>query len=454
MAYLIYTDRKNLLKTVKSGLIRIPRNLEKQINLHRINKGDTIFLFNYENSKLYGPLTAKSKKVVEEKNPKEGPFNGFGRVDKHYIYDSIHVDCTKIYKRGVLIHEYTHSFENVKFFLSENEELDVIEKLKLINFEKLPVIMNFAISDDVLKATVVKVSKGTNINNYTFKISKNLFALIDRKKRIGESFLKIGKEKDFVATLKEIGTIIYDNILKKLNIEKVFGGEGYSIYIAADERTKNIPFEITYRDSFIFENNTVVYRGEEEHDLKTVHVDKVLILADPSRRYRFANHEGHLLYDFLYKKGVSVDFVSRPLDIEIMSDLFSYYDIIHFAGHSGIHDSKTGWDIGKSIFTVHDIMNQRSFPHLIFSSSCGNTLSLGLEFLNRGARNVISSRWQIPDSDISDFVLSFYNLLFSGLEIGDAFSRALNISYKNFEVAPLLFLLHGESRMIYERQNS
>ncbi len=71
-----------------------------------------------------------------------------------------------------------------------------------------------------------------------------------------------------------------------------------------------------------------------------------------------------------------------------------------------------------------------------------------------GAKNVIASRWQMPDSDMSGFVLSFYNLLLSGIEVGEVFRSALTRSYRRGEVAPLLLTLHGESRMIYEKQDS
>ena len=78
-------------------------------------------------------------------------------------------------------------------------------------------------------------------------------------------------------------------------------------------------------------------------------------------------------------------------------------------------------------------------------------MKFGLALLGKGVKNVIASRWQVPDYDMRGFVLSFYNLLLSGVEIGDAISSALTRSYWRGEVLPLLFTLHGESRMVYER---
>jgi hypothetical protein len=447
MGYLIYTDRNNLQKTIKRGLIRIPKNLIKQFDLRMIKRGDTIFLLDFENNKLYGPVLAAADRIVEEKNPRDGPFNGYGKVDKHYIYNTLGVDCSKVGKRGIL-YENT---DTVRFVLQKEDDESIRRRLELVNADKIPLVLNFTISGENLKATVVKLKGVTQIKNYLCRNPANLIRLIQMKKRIGEELLAGGKKKGFIENLKDIGRLIYDNILKPLGLELLFTEGGYTVYISGDDRIKEIPFEISYNGKFIFELNTVVYSGEEEQRERSVRIRRVLVLADPSCRYCNAYREGVEIYRLFSERGFPIDFISRAIDNDLMNDLIPDYDIVHFAGHSGIKDSHVGWDIGDSCFTFTDILSPGRYPRLLFSSSCGNTLEFGLAFLAEGVKNVIASRWQMPDSDMSSFALFFYNLLFSGIEIGDAFSSALTRLYMRGEVAPLLFTLHGESRMIYEK---
>ncbi|UCB46712.1 MAG: CHAT domain-containing protein [Spirochaetota bacterium] len=447
MGYLIYTDRINLLMSIKRGLIRIPRNLRVRFDLRTIRKGDTIFLFDFENNKLYGPILAAADNATEEKNPKDGPFNGYGNVKKHYIYDALKIDCSKAGKRGI---QYECK-DDFRFIVSKEDDEVLQQKLELINGDKVPVVLNFTISEGSLKAAVVKLKGVTHINNYVCKNPDNLLSLLRKKKRIGEALLSGGKNKAFVNNLKDMGQLIYDNIFKPIDLESLFTEGGYTVYISGDDQIKEIPFEVSYNDLFIFERNTVVYSGAAEHKERSIKIKKVLIIADPSSRYHNAYEEGVELFRLFSESNIATDFISREIDNDLINDLFPDYDIVHFAGHSRMEDSKVGWDIGGTCFTFTDILVQGRLPHLVFSSSCGNTLKFGLALLGKGVKNVIASRWQIPDYDMRVFVLSFYNLLLSGIEIGDAISSALTRSYWRGEVLPLLFTLHGESRMVYEK---
>jgi hypothetical protein len=446
MGYLVYTDRVNLLKTIKNGLIRIPKNLKGQFDLRKIKQGDTIFLLDFEHNKLYGPVLAAGR-VIEEKNPRDGPFNGYGSVSKHYIYDTLGVDCSKMGRKGLLY----ENIDTIRFVLKEKEDESIQEKLGLLNTDRIPLVLNFTISGENLKATVVKLKGVTNINNYVCKNPDNLLSLLQMKKRVGEGFLASGQKVNFMDNLKNIGQLIYDNILKPIDLEPLFTEGGYTVYISGDDRIKEIPFEVSYNGEFIFEHNTVVYSGKGEHKERSVRIKKVLIIADPTSQYRNAYEEGVEIHRLFSERGFPIDFLSRAIDNDLMNDLFTDYDIVHFAGHSRIKESQIGWDIGASCFTIPDILSKGRYPHLVFSSACGDTLQFGLVFLAEGVKNVIASRWQMPDSDMRGFALSFYSLLLSGIEVGNAFSSALTRSYLRGEVVPLLFTLHGESRMIYEK---
>jgi len=458
MAYLIYTNRENLFKTVRCGTIRIPSNLEKTFDLNKIKKGNTIFLYDFESKKIYGPFISYSSKVNRERNPKDGPFNGFGNVENHYNYISIKIDCSRMFKRGISLYKITQEkalqVENIKFYIKDEDEIDIIEKLKLANLDKVhDLVINMDLSGELLKTTIVDISKGTKIHNYDFRLKENLFNLVYKKQRMAEYFLKNDDTKELKVILKEIGNLIYDNIFKNLDIDGIFKEGGFIIHISGSSDIFNLPFEICYKDSFIFEKNIVSYRSEESQNLDNAIIKKILIIADPSLQYEWAYNEGIILYNFFKKMRLSVDLIARPLKKDMVNDFFLFYDIIHFAGHGVSNNNFAGWDIGSTFFTVDDIIIQRHLPCLIFASSCGETLRLGLDFLKLGVKNIISSRWVIPDKDISQFIITFYEMMFEGLDIGVAFNRAINKSYRRGDLVPILFTLYGENRLLYERKN-
>lgn len=451
MAYLIYTNGINLNKTYRHGLIRIPRSLEQRFNLYKIRKGDLIYLCDFDTWKIHGPLIADTDGVREEKNPKQGPFNGLRNSEKHYHYISIQVDCSRVFERGVPVNMAGIDQKTETFSLQKGDELRINEGLNHINSEKIPLVINITFSGDDVNATVVEINRGTHIEHFKFGINKNLLNILERKKKAGENLLQSGEMDNYKGILKEIGRLVYDNIFRNIGLEKVFTRGGFIIDIAGDDRACEIPYEIAYKDSFIFENNFLSCRGEGGQEPGNIRVKRVLILADLSGNYRGAYREGVKLYNFLQKIGISVDLLCRNLKRDMLADFFSFYNIIHFSGHSSVRGSDAAWDLGEGLFTAADIAGGKRSPHLVFSSACGNTLSLGLDFLKAGVNNVVSSRWQITDEDISDFVICFYELLFNNMEIGYAFNRALCNSYMNENVVPLSFAFLGESRLIYER---
>jgi len=452
MAFLVYTTRENLYKTIKYGIIRIPNNLSKSFDLGRIKKGNKIFFYDFENHKIYGYSVSISDEVDIEKNPKKGPFNGFGAVENHYNYKSIKVDCSMMFKKSMA---FEKSLKNINFYLTRSEGKNILEKLEIINhYKRDELIINLDLSDKLLRATVVEVSKSTKIHNYEIGIKRNLFSLIGEKEKMVEYFLKNNDYKKIKSVLKEIGSLIYNNIFKNLGLERIFSEGGYVIHIAGSTELCRFPFEVCYNDSFIFEKNIVSYRNNENQDFEKPIIGRILIIADPTASYKWASKEGVTLYNLFKEMRLACDLVKRPLKKEQLIDFFQFYDIIHFAGHGTTDDDTEGWDIGHSFFTVDDILIQNHLPSLIFTSSCGKNQKIGMDFLKLGVKNIISSRWVIPDRDMSGFIINFYQMLFNQMEIGVAFNNAVNRSKKNGNLIPVLFTLYGENRLIYESKNT
>jgi hypothetical protein len=323
-----------------------------------------------------------------------------------------------------------------------------------MNGESIPIIINLSLSGNLAKATIIEINGGSAIRNYALNIEDSFFSLIGSKMRSAEELLHRRRECDFARCLEEIGDFIYVQVLDGLNLQRLFSKGGYTINIAGDKKLMEIPFEISHHESFIFENNIMTLRGGNENPAQSVKIRRTLIIADPSERYEWAYREGKILHDFFRSNNIGVDLFSRPLQREMLIEIFPEYDIVHFAGHSVIRNSVPGWDIGTSVFTAQDLIVQKRLPFLVFSSACGNTIGMGLEFLHKGVRNCVVSRWQIPDVDISRFIQSFYFQLFRSKEIGYAFNRAVVRRYLSGDILPLTFVLLGESRNLYENKNT
>lgn len=451
MPFLIYTDRENLGRSVRASRVRVPSSLARVFDLARIVPGELLFLFEYASGKVFGPLYAGAGGVRVEKNPREGPFNGFGSVKSHYTYLSIGVDCSSLCPRGVPVEGIPAGCGSPRFTLSGDEGRRVLQKLRLINRKKVPLVFQMDRTPKALEITVVEMNRGTRINRHHIPAGDGFFALLERKARVLEELLRAGKTKRYESSLKQLGALVYETLLQPCGLDALFTGGGYAIDVAADPSLFSLPIELSFKDFFLFENNIVAFRRVGEPAGRGASaVRRVLIIADPAGTHRGAYREGVKLHRFFSDKGLSADLIARPVGKETLNETLASYDLVHFCGHWASVDGISGWKTGTGVFGEGDIVPSRGFPSLVFSSACGNALPLARRLSESGVGNVISSRWQVPDAALDEFAAAFYTLLFDGLEIGTAFNEALVRAYMGGNPHALSFFLMGESRRVYE----
>ncbi len=451
MAYLIHTNRKNLLQSIRHSMIRIPRYLKGACDIHRVKNGEGIYFFDFENGRVYGPARSISDSVVDEKNPRGGPFNGPENAERHYHYMSLKVSCSSMFKRGVPVGETGIDPSSPSFHLSKGKESVLLERLRLNNREYVPLVVHIDMYGRDIRASVVEVREQTDIGSYRFELNENVLGVIQSKKTRAERFLLEGREEDFTKTLREMGALVYENVLRHMDFDRVFDKGGYTVQFTGRQAIGGIPLEIAFRDAFLFEKNLLTFRRENARKNEHARLKRALIVADPAETLRGAYEEGSSLFHFLAKQGVSVDLCSRRIQKHHLAEVIPDYDVIHFSGHCCNRDGVFGWDIGASLFRAADVIESGPKPMLVFSSSCGDTLGLGFSFLGAGVSNAVASRWQVPDGSLTDFVLSFYSFLLDNMETGYAFNKAAVRSYVKGDVAPILYVFLGESRIIYER---
>jgi len=454
MAYFIRTDTKNMLQSVQKGQIRIPRRLKHEADLSRIKRGDSIFLYDYEGGCVHGPLFSCSSKVMEEKNPDSGPFNGQTGIARYFIYDSIEVDCSKMFPKGCPLEETTFNPAGTGFYMTEENEKLLTSKLCYFNTRTQPIIINTVCLEDSLHVTVIEWGEGMEVSNIAVDKWQRFYEQVQDMKRTGEELLCRDDKESFYDILNRIGICIYKRLVGPLGLDRLHTEGGYRIYISGMENCFDMPFEISFDNEFIFERNIISYSAGRSRCVKPVEVKKILVLADPSDTCIQAYREGERLYNYFLKSGFHIDLLSRPLQNYLLTDLLSEYDIVHFCGHHNAENTDNGWEIGYSKFTAGDLALVKCPPSLVVSSTCGNSLEMGYDMIRRGVANAISSRWQIPDRNMGEFFITFYKSLFNKMDIGYSFSRAVQDAYKRGDVIPLTFVLQGESRMIYEKKNS
>jgi hypothetical protein len=459
MAYLIYTDRSNLLKSLKTGLIRVPWNLRAVQELSRIRKGEIIFFYDFENDRIYGPSTAAACDVIEEKNPRSGPFNGPGSVRSHYRYLKLPIESSSVYRKGVPASSLGIGPDEVRFHLEDAEEQSLLSMLARLNVPPVPAVIHISASGRDVKASIVEIEKGSSIFRFSFRIGESVPAILERKRRKTERALLEQNGDRFNDCLKETGSLVYESFFARMNCRRFFTGGGYRIDFACDGSVAAVPFEASYDGCFLFEKNIISFRSDETRPPGAARFRRALVFAEPgsgSAGYR----EGMFLFHLFAGMGVEVDLCARALAKDRLAEMFPEYDVVHFIGKSAQVGRSTAWDIGGSPFCARDLcsrgpaqsgLSSTGPPFLVFSHSCGCSPGFGLQFLRAGVANVVMPRWKIPFGSLTPFLFPFYSQLLKGEEIGFSFKNALDHCYANRRIVPLAFVLLGESRLVYER---
>ena len=457
MAYIIYTSSENMSKSITDNIIRIPKSLIDQFDLRRLKSNDKIFLFNYEDEKLYGTLRVVEE-YYEEKNPKSGPFNGYGKVKNHYYYFSIKIDSSDFSNNGLSIKKLPE-LDLKSFIVDISIEKKLIEIFKALNFRTIPIVIETRYTDDHFVISVLNVKNGIMLDERSINIDRSFIDLLKKKSSNLQMDINIMDYNGFLTNSKDIGEYLYEMIFKYLELKELFQTGGYSISFISDDVTVKLPLSFVYCcGAFLFEKNYISYLMKNKTEMeKKISVNRVLILADPGNRYKWSYEEGKKLFKFFSDNDIECDFISRPLsDLNLIS-IFEDYQLVHITGHGESYKidnyDLASLDTGKSLFHLRKLNSLKRLPALIFFNICSNSIKWGLNLLkNKNIGNIILSRWNFPDTNSFDFILNFYELLLKGVEIGKAFNiqkmKALNQNNRE-NLLPFLYQQLGDSGIKY-----
>ncbi len=145
----------------------------------------------------------------------------------------------------------------------------------------------------------------------------------------------------------------------------------------------------------------------------------------------------------------------EPIKPEDVIRILRQYDIVHFAGHAGEHETGTfGWKFGNFDITPADLEGLESPPKLIFDNACGQleiqctdkayTSSLRALFVEKNFPNYIGTIFPVPDHLCGSFAVDFYRVLAKGKTIGEALLHARREAYHNKNPIWLAYIHIGD----------
>ncbi|MFZ0242717.1 MAG: CHAT domain-containing protein [Desulfobacterales bacterium] len=275
--------------------------------------------------------------------------------------------------------------------------------------------------------------------------------------------------REALAHLREIGQILYDELLTLSIKERLRNTPAESLVLAIDDQLVHIPWELLYDGrQFLcqrFEMGRVVTTSRNfpgSHSRALAVPLRMLILADPTGDLKGAYAEGTQIRDFIDQNRtfVRVSLRADHVSADVIKGKLRNFDFIHFAGHADYqpqNSDDSGWRLRDSRLSTKDIIKMAgttTMPAMIFANACqsgrteqwtlsesfeNNIFELANAFLLAGVKHYIGTFWEILDEQSNLFALEFYRHLFSDISVGQALNRARKTYIE----------LHGEESIVW-----
>lgn len=327
-----------------------------------------------------------------------------------------------------------------------------------------------------------KLSTISQYEELTFdheKIDKHLKIIID----LLNQATKLGKvSKEILNNLRSSGQFLYNELFSEKIKKKLSNTSSEDIIFNIDDHLVHIPWELLHDGtSFLslrFNMGRIVSTRQaiSEGASRPISIPlKMLILSDPMNNLKSAGKEGHLISKKISSVSSHINIIMKTGDVKssYVMDKISNFDIVHYAGHSDYdhtNPARSGWLLADKKLLAEDIGKMDSslhMPALIFSNAChsGQTdewkisndyenriYGMANAFLLAGVRHYIGTFWEILDEPGSHFAMAFYEHLFDGKPIGEAFRLArkeLIVKYGEETIIWASYMLYGDPSYYY-----
>jgi CHAT domain len=271
----------------------------------------------------------------------------------------------------------------------------------------------------------------------------------------------------YLLNLGGLGNHLYESVIPpelKAAVSRMKSGD--FLHILADKC--NIPWELVKNGGefwgkfFVMSNSMMAERGRKDPELFTLNAKKILNVIghgiDPSVAVRAKQ-----LFQNLVGK-VDVQLIDGGTDQDATLKVYeqlSTADIVHFTSHGEMGPAGAYLRIVKqkgsyANFMVTSIRQGSLRPGcIVFANACvsagteeviGQSLGFGPSFCQYGASAFVGTLDFVPGKSAVLFAECFYNLLFSGHQVGKALWTAKQLPLKDkdtMSLVPLLYSLYG-----------
>lgn len=341
----------------------------------------------------------------------------------------------KITKKTGAKRKYQFSVENSWWH-------NLTSRLEKDNFKNIPTI-KFTSSSGIARVE----------EENTFTSQKIIHALLDQmaieqgvwNKSYSKSLFEILIPNSFKEILRH-----QNNILWKMDID-----------------TASYPWEL-FHDIDIDANPTFVRAGlirqlytHAEQKADIMHLPRALVIADPKysadgpSQLPGARKEGKEV-ELLLQNAFETYSLVNASALDIINELYNQeYKIWHIAGHGTISKdpNETGIVLENGMFITPSMLkNMSRLPEFVFINCCYSgtvepakeklyqqryqfAANIGTQLIARGVQAVVVAGWPVNDNAALLFANTFYKLMLSGKNFGDAVQQSREACYKMYGVS-------------------
>jgi O-acetyl-ADP-ribose deacetylase (regulator of RNase III) len=169
--------------------------------------------------------------------------------------------------------------------------------------------------------------------------------------------------------------------------------------------------------------------------------------------------EGEAVLDLLWRRAVPRARVThlacrRATRAAVLASV-GRAEILHWCGHTERQGAGPAWRLADGELTPADVRAQPLAARLVFLNTCGRSAegAMARAFLLAGARNVITTVWDVADEQAQRFALRCYEALCLGRTLGEALLEARRQLRAEGAIHWLAYQHYGDAReRIFESQ--
>lgn len=291
-------------------------------------------------------------------------------------------------------------------------------------------LVSFYVAKDSLFTIVVHQNKFTEITKSVAGLQPEIEKFTEAYFTNSSTAYNNDPDKYFIRAKN-----IYANLLP-------FANDKTSLIISAHSWLNKLPFEALVAQvgqHFIGEDISFSYLQSlmqlKETTGKKIAVNAVGMISFTKAWQEFEAIPATLQEEKNIKKFVQVENTpAANTDEKVFLSMLEKYPVLQIASHAVANDSSAPYVVLQQKFYLSQMQYLFTNTSLVVLSSCesgagklqGNEglMSLSRGFLSKGVTGVVSSRWNVEDAMVPDYMESFYGALSQGEDPGSALLKA------------------------------